>query len=119
MSRNAVVYQANLTHQQPQHTQLQNINMAQSWLPSNQSGVLEANEFHQSYYATSPTQQGAQYPYGVVHQNIQQSAPYEMLPEYYGYAQASDDFGSPMQMMNIDNGPDVNMSWQNFMAQYK
>jgi hypothetical protein len=122
MSRNAVLYQPSLTHQQPQHTQLQNLNLAQSWLPSNQSGILEANEFHPSYYSNSPTQQGAQYPYGVVHQNVQQAAPYEMLPEYYGYAQPSDDFSSPMQVMAMENGgptPDVNMSWHNFMAQYK
>ncbi|KIL65536.1 hypothetical protein M378DRAFT_10667 [Amanita muscaria Koide BX008] len=121
MSQHTALFQPEFMPPPLQHAQpeLQHFGLP-SWSTPSQNDIAEANGFHQPHYITSPTQHHAQYSFGNAHQNVSQSAPYDAMSEYYGYTQTTDDFGNPTQMMTLENsGPDVAMSWQNFMAQYR
>ncbi|KAF8630740.1 hypothetical protein AX17_005335 [Amanita inopinata Kibby_2008] len=125
-----VAYQRPVSQQQQQQQQQRQqqqsqVDVQQTWPTFNQVPMSDYAPFtQQQYYAASQAHQEAQYSFGGIHQDVQHPAPYEVMPDYYGYPPGGGGVynNSSMQLTSLDNGlptQDISVSWHNFVAQYK
>jgi hypothetical protein len=110
---------SNSYHSHHHHTQQQaHIPIQSSWPTFTQSNTPDMGIFQPHQYLV---QHDAHYQFGEMRHSVPQSAPFDIIPGFYGYPSPTGALNGSVQMMTVDNGmpgPDVTTSWHNFMAQY-